>query len=173
MILGIICGKEKEALKWKIQVSKLSKHICMIVFLLQASSWSDFVENQKRGFECHFSADASCHSIWLICWLFILSYCAVNLTFFLMMRYTEGAIYSAFIIVLSSTLGAVFWSLFILDPDIQWSPRLIVLAFTLVGLAIMVPAGCMYNMFGIKEQTQHNNTNNGANHHTYEQSIRT
>ncbi|PVD36922.1 hypothetical protein C0Q70_03915 [Pomacea canaliculata] len=85
-------------------------------------------------------------------WLFILSYCLSNLFQFFLIQQTEGAVFTVVVQSLVTPMASLFWTFFKLDSstlDLVWSPDFTeTTVFTLGGLAIIVPAVILYNVFG-------------------------
>ena len=84
-------------------------------------------------------------------WIFTGMFAEGLLSQFLLMRYAEGAVYAVIIGALATPGGALFWSCFKPNP-LRWDPAFTyTTAFTLAGLAIMVPAIIVYNLFSLRD----------------------
>ena len=84
---------------------------------------------------------------------------------FLLTRYSEGAIYTAIVNALVTPTGALWWSIFSSEPHFHWAPGFTTTtAYTLAGLAIMVPSVVTYNIFSIQdERTEESKRSNAKN----------
>ncbi len=72
---------------------------------------------------------------------------------FLLTRYAEGAIYTAIISALVTPIAAIWCSFFKPEPHFHWAPDFTATtAFTLAGLAIMVPSVVVYNIFSMQDE---------------------
>ena len=89
---------------------------------------------------------------------------------FLLIRYTEGAVYSSMITSLGNPVGTMFWSLFTLYPNLHWEPKYTkATTYTLVGLAFMTPAVVVYNYISYKEENELlNHTDSDSDGEDYE-----
>lgn len=75
---------------------------------------------------------------------------------FLLVKFSEGAIYLVVVQAMVTPLGALFWTFFRPVPTFHWDPHFLQLPtfFIMLGIAIMVPAVAMYNYFGVKEERE-------------------
>ncbi|XP_025080173.1 LOW QUALITY PROTEIN: uncharacterized protein LOC112555845 [Pomacea canaliculata] len=122
-----------------------------IPFFGTSNSFDDF-RHHLRGFTCNFSSADDCRGLAAKNWLFILSYCLSNLFQFFLIQQTEGAVFTVVVQSLVTPMASLFWTFFKLDSstlDLVWSPDFTeTTVFTLGGLAIIVPAVILYNVFG-------------------------
>lgn len=118
----------------------------------QSNSFDDFRHHLREGFTCNFSSADDCHGLAAKNWLFILSYCLSNLFQFFLIQQTEGAVFTVVVQSLVTPMASLFWTFFKLNSstlDLVWSPDFTeTTVFTLGGLAIIVPAVILYNVFG-------------------------
>ncbi|XP_070561457.1 crt homolog 3-like [Ptychodera flava] len=119
-----------------------------------ATSPAHFWKNLSTGFKCQYGGDPTCHDMVGRPWLFIVSYVMTYLFNFLLIRFADGAVYLVVVQALNTPLAALFWTLFTLKPYFHWNPVFdLATAFTLAGLAIMMPAVVMYRYFSDQEET--------------------
>ena len=74
----------------------------------------------------------------------------------LLIKYTDGAVYSVIVQALVTPLATIFWTLFKAEPTFTWFPVFDQnTVYVLGGLAIMMPSVVMYTVFsGDAEQSQ-------------------
>ena len=71
------------------------------------------------------------------------------------MKYSDGAIYAAFVAALKAPLATIFWRLFKLNKfaNVVWEPRFgATTGFVLVGLCFIIPFAGIYNYLTYKEE---------------------
>ncbi len=71
----------------------------------------------------------------------------------MLLRYTEGAVWTAVIAAVVTPLGEMFWMLFG-DPDwVRWHPEFPWQnIFPIIGLCIMMPCVYLYNRYSEEEE---------------------
>ncbi len=74
----------------------------------------------------------------------------------LLIKYTDGAVYSVIVQALVTPLATIFWTLFKAEPTFTWFPVFDQsTVYVLGGLTIMMPSVIMYTVFsGDEEQSQ-------------------
>lgn len=107
------------------------------------------------GFSCSYSTSLACAGLAWKAWLFYGGYTLGNLFQYLLIQYTEGAVYAVVVQAMISPMVSIFWNLFQFDAKnniFSWNPQFTTTtAFTVAGLALMVPGVFMYHYFSNKE----------------------
>ncbi len=66
----------------------------------------------------------------------------------LLIKYTDGAVYSVIVQALVTPLATIFWTLFKAEPNFRWFPVFDQSTiYVLGGLVIMMPSVIMYTIF--------------------------
>lgn len=126
-----------------------------------SSSVSDFFKRLSRGLHCSFSTESSCRNLGGKAWLFYTGYTFGNLFQFLLIQYTEGAVFAVIVQALVSPIAALFWNLFRYDATtdvFEYKPTMnTTTGFTFSGLLLIFPGVILYNYFSSKEAASKKN----------------
>ena len=117
-----------------------------------ASTMSELFSNQWQSLKWTWMGDGAGIDCLLGCWIFVLMYCMTSYGQSILLRYTEGAIYSSMVAAMVTPIGEVFWMLFNSATDFKWDPTWTSTSwFPLLGLIIIVPCVFIYNVYGEKK----------------------
>ncbi len=120
----------------------------MPLAVFQTTSPSDFWNKLRRGFTCFYGFDTQCGDVPSKAVIYILSYCLGNMFNLLLIKYTDGAVYSVIVQALVTPLATIFWTLFKAEPTFMWFPVFNQSTiYVLGGLVIMMPSVIMYTIF--------------------------
>lgn len=102
------------------------------------------------GLKSYFRKDALCITLWLNTFI---GYVIAYLAQILLVLYADGAVYSAVIMSTNFPIAAIFWSLFQSNGfTVTWHPVFsIYTAFSLAGIALLVPSVAAYEYITWKE----------------------
>ena len=79
---------------------------------------------------------------------------------YILLRYSEGAIFAALVASMATPIEAIWWSFFTPTPHYQWKPHFsIATVYVISGLIVMVPGVFLYNWFSLKEKEKEENKN--------------
>ena len=112
-------------------------------------SMKGLVDNFWQSLKYTYMLDGA--SIWCVfgCWIFVFMYCITSYGQSLLLRYTEGAIYSSMVNAMVTPIGEVFWMLFHSATDFKWDPVWNSTSiYPLIGLVVIVPCVFIYNVYG-------------------------
>ena len=117
-----------------------------------AKSFDELVDNFAQSFRYSWGLDGAGVVCAVFTWVFVVMYCMTSYGQGLLLRYTEGAVYSSMVAALVTPIGEIFWMLFSdTDGNFIWHPSWTSTSwYPLVGLVIIVPCVYIYNTLGEK-----------------------
>lgn len=90
-----------------------------------------------------------CSNVPKLAALYIVSYASTTVFSVLLIRFTDGAVFTVIVMALVTPLSTLFWNLFSATPQFHWEPFFDpATILLLLGLCIMMPAVILYTYFG-------------------------
>lgn len=118
-----------------------------------AHSVPQLLDNFAQSFRFTIGLDGAGPTTVIFTWLFVINYCTTSYGQGLLLRYTEGAIYSSMVAGLVTPIGEIFWMLFEIDTlnNLIWNPQFKLSSlYAIAGLLIIAPCVVIYNIYGEK-----------------------